>query len=352
MDFVETQNAIPRFSRRICVQGIRVCCLSSLVLAPLCASTRIDQSRWSLYALGGFSIALPSTPLIQSGQGAAAGYQSWSAIEGEDPYVFSLTKVSGDAMKSPPDALLAQCVAGIIAGGKGQITGERDILLGGWPGVELQYRQENGAQGQLRAYVVKDEIVNLVVTHPLGSTEPPGVSKYFGSLKLPNDIEKGPLSQPGPTLEKFDLESSGFSAKVPRGAKFAVTKIGEGVAAVNMHRFAIAYLNRIYMGIVFDPPSGASKDLDADTTGKPAQAVNATIAGFLHQAILTNTSKDTPSGKDWIADFDAGHGLIGHLETYIRNNHTYTLLAVVPGPMLQSDEVQGFFSSVTLPAKR
>jgi len=119
-----------------------------------------------------------------------------------------------------------------------------------------------------------------------------------------------------------------------------------------MHRFATAYVNRLYMGIVFDPPSGASKDLDSDTTGKPAQAVNSTIAGLLRQVVSKTDSKDTPLGKGWLADFDAGHGLVGHLETYIRNNHTYSLLAIVPGSMVQSDEVQGFFSSVTLPKKQ
>ena len=351
MVFREKQNAIQRLDRRIGVRRLQFCSLALMAFVPTFGPAAVDQSKWSLYALGGFSVALPSQPDLQTGPNIPAGYRAWSATDGTSPYVFSLTEVKAEDAKAAPDALLAQCVAGILSSGKGLITGERDILFDGWPGVEIRYRQAANLEGRLQAFVVKNHIVNLVVTHPLGSAEPDSATRFFSSVKLPSDVEKGALTQPGPELAKFDLDGSGFSAKVPKGVRSGPIKIGDGPTAVEMHRFATAYLNRVYMGVVIDPPANASKDLDNDTTGKPAQAVNASIASLFGQTVTKTDSKDTSLGKDWTADFELGHALVGHLETYIRNNHTYSLLAIVPASLMQSDEVKGFFESVTLPTK-
>ncbi len=347
----ENQNAILVLKRRIDVRIYSIFPLALLGLMPLNAEAQVLHPKWSLYALGGFSVALPSEPISQTAPNLPEGFRSWSALMDATSYVFSLNPIRTADQSAPPDALLAQCVSGILSSREAFITGERDLLLDGWPGVEIRYRIAPNTDGRLRAFVVKNQILNLVVTHPLGSVEPDGATKFFGSAALPSDVEKGTLSQPGPTIEKFDLESSGFTARVPKGVRSATQKIGEGAAAVNMHRFATAFLNRVYMGVVIDPPAGASIDLDGDVTGKPAQAVNASIASLFGQKITKTGAKETTLGKDWTADFDLGHALTGHLETYIRNNHTYSLLAIVPGSMILSEEVKGFFDSATLPKK-
>jgi hypothetical protein len=127
---------------------------------------------------------------------------------------------------------------------------------------------------------------------------------------------------------------------------------GNESGSVEMHRFASVFLNRLYMGFVVDPPPNAKLDLDNDTTGKAAQAINSTIASMLQQVPAKTGSRETPLGKAWTTDFDPGHGLTGHVETYVRNNHTYSVLAVVPTSMLTEVEVKGFFDSVALPAKK
>ena len=351
MVFAETQNA-PHSPKRPS-NVVRVLCRIAAVTAisAFAGAAWGAPPKWSLFALGGYSIACPSAPQSPAGQKPADLFRQWTVVEGSSSFVFSLTRIGQEAATTSPEALLRQCVNGLVSSSKGTIITERDLLLDGWMGVEIRYRTETGAEVQLRAFDVKDQIVNMIVTHPSGAVPPDGLVRYFDSIQMPSDVGKGALLQAGPKIAKFDLETSGFSVKVPPGVRSEIVK-GNDTGSVVMHRFASVYLNRLYMGFVVDPPPNAKLDLDNDTTGKAAQAINATIAGMLQQVPAKTGSRDTPLGKAWTMDFDAGHGLSGHAETYVRNNHTYSILAVVPTSMSAVDEVKGFFDSVALPAKK
>jgi len=353
MVFAETQNALRWLGRPRCVLG-HLCRIAAVTAAATTAvSAQAAPPKWALFALGGYSIACPAPPESPAGQKPADGFRQWVVAQGSSSFVFSLTRVvpQGATPLPPPEVLLRQCVNGLVSSSKGTILAERDLLLDGWIGVEIRYRTEAAAEVQLRAYSINDQIVNMIVTHPSGAVPPDGLSRYFDSIQLPSDVGKGKFLQPGPKIAKFDMESSGFSVKVPPGVRSEIVK-GSETGSVEMHRFAAVYLNRVYMGFVVDPPPNAKLDLDNDATGKAAQAINSTIAGMLQQVPAKTGSRDTPLGKAWTMDFDAGHGLSGHAETYVRNNHTYSVLAVVPSSMMTVDEVKGFFDSVALPAKK
>lgn len=353
MVFGESKNAWRPSGRPRGVSGawIRLAFAASLASPAAAAGSGAGQRGWSLFALGGFSIACPGTPQSPSGQKPSDGFREWTIAQGKGSYVFSLARVGPAVANAPAEPILRQCVNGLVSSSKGTIVAERDLLLDGWMGVEVRYRTDAGSDVQLRAYVVKDQILNLILAHPVGSAPPDGANRFFDSVQLPSDVGKGTFSEPGPKFAKFDLESSGFTVRVPLGVQSQIIKASE-TGSVEMHNFVSVYLNRTYMGFVIDPPPNAKVDLDSDPTGKAAQAINKTIAGMLQQVPSKTDSRDTALGKAWMLDFDAGHGLAGHIETYVRNNHTYSIVAVVPAAMMGAGEVKAFFDSVTLPEKK
>jgi hypothetical protein len=323
-----------------------------LLLSPALVAAQAGAGQWPTFTLGGFTVSLPAEPKPIDVANMPAGTHYWAVAQGTTSYVFGVSKIKEDELKAPVDKLLADCIAGLINSTNGTITGERDLTFEGWAGVEILYKKDGGAIGRFRAFVVGSNLVTLGTNRTSDPSEPAGILRYLGSVKLPNDISKGPLKVAGPEMETFDLESSGFTAHVPKGARHGTMKLGEGATAVDLHRFAVAYLNRVYMGIIIDPPPDAKKDIDSDTTGKPAYAVNDTVASLFGGKISKTDTRKMAEGTCWTGDFELGHGLTGHLETYVRNNHTYTLLAVAPQSLFPADEVKQFFDQVTLPKKQ
>ena len=301
------------------------------------------QTAWTTHSFPpGFSIDLPEPPIEMEPPGAPPGSRLWVSIQPGNRSIvvgwFPLNK----GEKAPPDAILANTLAGSAKGAKSRVVGEKDVLLNGWPGVEFRMKSPAVfAAGQ--SYVVDDAILQVALNNLTEKGVDAPAAKLFASLKLAPTKPKGPLTKPGPEMKRHPIGESGLSVELPKPPKVEDVPL-EGDPNRILHRFTAPYMTRLFAAAYLDMPKEVNLD-DPNQADQILGAVNADVV----KSMKGKNVKDEPTtlaGHPGLrTTLTFGDGGYQRIETILYEGRIITLFARVPAYLAKSPQIEGFFAS-------
>lgn len=319
------------------------------MIVPLLAVTVLAQTAWKPYTLpGGMQVELPSPPKVAEEQTKALenGGRIWYSMhQGTNAVVVAWIPLPKND-KTPADEVLANMVAGNLAGADAQLTGQKDIVRQGWPGLEAELKLESGfALSQV--FVTPEAMFQVGVFGPTMKAIEPPARKAFASIRLPKP--EGTMTKPGPRFESVSLGTSGVTLEMPgkpKEEKMPLGKAGE----LGVNRFTVNYGNRSYIAAYVDVPDEQLNSLTPDNTERLLQEMNADVVRSLKGQDAKSSKGEISGASTLRTTFVIGGGQgRGRVETLLHGTRLLTFMTLVPTPLADAVEVRRFFSSVQLP---
>ncbi|MEA2552770.1 MAG: hypothetical protein QOJ65_946 [Fimbriimonadaceae bacterium] len=315
--------------------------MSALLLAALALgpATR-PATDLTLYTLPiGFSAQLPKKPERTK---PVKGIQSfWSESEA-GVYVVTDTSVRELSKSDPPapDQQLAQYLSGSIASSEGgRITEYHEILLNGWPGIEMKLDNPKvGATMWSRCYAIEDHVVEIATIYDTEKGPTEKASDVLDSLKQTGDCRCGPQSAAGLSFTNLEPEDAKIRIQFPGEPKEAST----GNSSLHTYRFSRDM--RVFSFTYGEVGEGA-QDL---SSSEAEEARDAVLDAVLTGMGVKPDSKATEQrdGNDWLtAHFHIENVAQGRIDILYLKGSLYTLIALAPEPWLDDPDFKRFFDS-------
>lgn len=290
----------------------------------------------------GFSLVAPApVKRADSEPGTPKGARYWSAATAEGGFaIYVQTLSEAEVASTPPDQVLAAMAAGLIQSGR--IESQRDLVLNGWPGIEVEY-SEATLKGRFRGYAVGKNLFGAVALWSKDAKEPNAVKPYLDSMSMSAKLGRGPQKKAGPDLGLYKLEGAGMSVKLPALPVRSETHFGP--RQILMIRFASRYGNRSFVAMYADLPEEPGQEiaghereiLDAVT----AEMIEASKGSARQDRVMTRGSVEVLSTTAQIAP----NGSL-RIDSFFKGKRLYSLLAVGPTGYATSDEVKEIFDSI------
>lgn len=160
-------------------------CFTGVVLA---SSWQNPPSQWKEYSYpdDGFLISAPAEPVVTKSPPLPPGQpepHNYAIDLGNDCGVMvSSTEIKG-AESVSAKSLLAGAKNGAIQAVKAKLTGEKEITLEEYSGIEFEADTETYHM-RARMYVVKSKLLSLLAVAPKGTPVPAEAGRVLDSLKL------------------------------------------------------------------------------------------------------------------------------------------------------------------------
>ncbi|MFI5386309.1 MAG: hypothetical protein ACHQ50_09335 [Fimbriimonadales bacterium] len=328
--------------------------MSQLIALALWITLQTPIDNWKTIVLpGGYSVDAPCE-LVEVSKGLGeetmpAGCRMWLGLDSGAAYTVLVGKMSPEeTAKTAPDRVLSNVVFGMLESRvKGEIRAQRDILFNGWPGIEVEVVGNPSLRAKTRTFVIRDTILQLAAIWKEPGFAPAGLSRFLDSMLIPKSAGRGPQQSAGPSFTICSLPEGKISVRLPSKPERTVHTFGSQDHPGTMIRFEADYGNRMYICAYFDLPDEAMADL-ADHERDLLQTVNGNAIeaakgkgqhdvtyDFEKHTVLSSTAKL------------AGGGL-ARVDSFVRDNRVYLLMVEAPEPLMQTDEVKLFFSSIKL----
>lgn len=321
------------------------------MITPLIALLAL-QNDWQTYTLGpGMRVDLPYPPQVVSkdGPGASAQPVTWASR-----YQMDTTVVIGCSPfdRNDPELSVNEVLTGstyrAMYSAKGKLTGQRDLLMDGWPGAEYRVTNKQGFTGIGRTYVANDHVVTVYVTSSETRNVEEPAKKIFASLRLPKSAGKGPLTTAGPEFKPMAIGKTGVTVDLPTVPQEEKMPDEDGTGRVS-YRYVSRYVTRSYLvGYI---------DLTGEVLDESAQDEIDSLLASMHQSLADGMEKKVKgvvprpakvAGRDGYRSkfsIDEGRAQV-RVETVQIGPRIFFFMAVTLSPMAKSAEVEGFFGSV------
>jgi len=273
---------------------------------------------------------------------AMSKVEFWQAQTQECVFVVGVSTIKNPE-KTHTSALMSGTAAGFSEGEGTTITGMKDLVLQGWPGIAITVRQSYDVVGAGRIYRCGNQVVQVCGFYPSNFPRPAAIDKFLDSLRLPSD---GDLKVAGPVLTRFPLGDSGLTALFPREPDHIEREVGKGTAKGPMHLYSSDYAIRsfqvAYRDIPFTKPP-TSDELDTALV----MIADEIVSGL--QGKKTK-SKDETVGEDpaLSVDFNAEGGAVGKVLVYMHGNRMIALIVFSPRAYSDPATIDTFLHSVQI----
>ena len=165
----------------------------AVVLIGLLAAVQLQaqtaQSAWKSYPYpaDGFSISAPSQPSYSSQTKATdagnVNIHTYQVPLGESGVVMISSSEVNGLDKDSPKARLQMAKAGALKAGNATLTTEKEITLGGYPGLQYEATAAN-LHVRARMYIVKNRLFQLLEISPLTTPFPTDAERISTSFKI------------------------------------------------------------------------------------------------------------------------------------------------------------------------
>ena len=160
-----------------------------LSAAPLYAQTAPDVWKQYPYPSDGFAVSSPLQPtfssqLKQTDAGNVEIHTYAIQLGNNGVVMISSSEVRG-LDKESAKARLQMAKAGALKAGNATLTTEKEITLGGYPGLQYEATAQN-LHVRARMYIVKDKLYQLMEISPLATSFPAEAERISSSFKLLN----------------------------------------------------------------------------------------------------------------------------------------------------------------------
>lgn len=177
---------------------------------PLLAAFLLAQAALKPYSLSGFTVSLPAAPKSLNIPGAPKEVKAWQVVT-PGGTALTVTYVQAPAEGRSMDRRLADFAVGIAIGAKGTMTGQKDLLVRGWPGLETTMTTPQGLTWG-RAYAFPSSIFGVIGSGSKASES--FVRAVLDSIVLDPKIGDGPVQTAGPTWTRQPIGAS-YSVEFP-----------------------------------------------------------------------------------------------------------------------------------------
>jgi len=297
----------------------------------------------------GFSVSLSEKPeAVELGERG----KYWRLTPKEDTaYVIGVFPVKAKTKPKPVDQELAAVAMGYARGTKGEITEQRDIVLQGWPGIELKIHSFEGLSGWMRAYIVNDVIYQVAAATNRADGQFFGVRQMFDSIKLP--FGQGPLTEAGPKPAAFTFPGTDVLATMPGTPEVKVEALKGNRYGLTMHAAVVNYGNRSYLLAYSDIPEKVTKEALPDHLINLLEAWGDELVPGLKGKNIKERQYTVKGVTVLSSEFTSSPGIpaYGRIDTLYLKGRCYLLLAMVPQALKSSSEVVKFFGSLEIKAE-
>jgi len=264
----------------------------------------------------------------------------WQCVSENCVLLLSVSTLKNPA-KSETSALFSASTAGFSAGKDVAITGMKDLLVQGWPGIAVTVRQPDGIIGVTRTFRSKEFLIQGCGFYAMDIKRPPEVDKFLDSFRFPTD---GEAKAAGPAMTRFPLGTSGLTALFPREPENHESQVGKGASQGPMYVYSSDYGMRSFQVAYRDVPFPKPPTHEEMDVARVAIAEDI-IASFRGKKV---SQKDDKIGTDQglLVDFAIGNEATGTVLVYMRGNRMVTLVIMGPRAYVDSKTVDLFIHSV------
>jgi len=195
----EDQGSGQRFLLAIAPLGVLLILLCGVLLV---FPSNIDSAEWKEVALPeiGFQAYMPGTPEHQQNirdtpTGKVELHKYAVQPKGKkELFMIVSTRFPEDVGRriGGTEKLLELGRNDVLSASQGQLKSERQIVLNGCPGVELEVLPPKGAVIKVRIYAKKSQVIQVSVHVPQARLSSADVQKFFDSFKLSAEPDAEP----------------------------------------------------------------------------------------------------------------------------------------------------------------
>lgn len=252
-----------------------------------------------------------------------------------------------DAPKLSNDQALAAYVVGALESfGDGHITKYSDVLLNGWPGVEITIEDaKDGTTIWSRCFAIGDDIVEIGAVYDTAEGAPTNTADVLASLKQVGNARKGPLESSDFDFAPLNPDGLPVHLDFPGEAKAETTTDGDESKLV-IHHYTACRDMRLFDFTYGELPEGTLDDAPSDGPEKLRQMV---MDALLHDldAQADSSTTEQRDGNDWLTTrFKVKDYGFGRADVLYLNGRVYSIVAVGPEAWLDAPEFKRFFDSV------
>ncbi|HVT11593.1 MAG TPA: hypothetical protein VHE55_04955 [Fimbriimonadaceae bacterium] len=312
-------------------------------------ATQAKSDPWKTAFLpGGYSIQAPGpVKSMDKLTEMPPGTRGWMVLA-DAIYTVALD-ATVDLKEAPADQILAANVNEAV-GKTGTLTGEKDLILNGWPGIEAEFVSDDAFHGRVRAYVVGSTVFMAGVQWE--KDEPAAnVTRFLGSMMTPDKAGRGPLKHAGPDFAEYKLEGTALTVRLPGKPEKSEYQIGTPDHPNKGIRFEADYGNRIFSCIYSDIPKDADEagQVLADHEEEVRQQLNDEFMGAVPAAKERHDATyDFEGHKVLSSTAKVKQGFRVRIDSLLVDRRIYALISVCPQALSESDEIKGFFKSIKL----
>jgi hypothetical protein len=296
----------------------------------------------------GFFVTLPAAP----NKLPAEGTKVWQVkVPGQGVYIIGAFSVKEKGKQPPTDQLLAAMAAGTVSSSGGRVVEQRDLVLQGWPGLEIKIRSaEGGFTSWTRNYVVKEMGFQVCAVSVRPDGQMPGMKAVFDSVRLPGGV--GPVKVAGPEFLPFTFPDTGVSVMLPGTPKTSLEPMPGNPYGLSLHVATTDYGNRTYFFAYEDVPDAAKEEVTPERLPQTLDGMNQEMIAGVKGKLVKRSTYTLHGISIKSAEFTAPEDGYGRVASFYSEGRIYILLVTVPGALKGAPELATFFGSIKPPAAK
>lgn len=295
----------------------------------------------------GLTAALPAKPEEDKEDDKGSERKAYISYAPDAVYFVSDTPVDAKEKTAvPPDQQIAIYIFSAMQSLDGsKLASYSDVLLDGWPGVEIKVDDAKGErQIWSRVYDMDGQIIEVGAIYEKETGPSPEAAAVLNSLKQTKP-KYGPLSSPTIGFANVEPDGMAFHVDFPDSAKDEPEEVGPESQQITMHHYSYMRDMRAFDLSYIQLPSAMVDGMPPEGAEDLRQTAMDSLMNGIH-AEKDSSTIEQRDGNDWLTErFHIKNFAVGRADVLYLNGRVYTLFAFGPEPWQDAPEFKRFFDS-------
>lgn len=295
----------------------------------------------------GVSATLPARPEEDKDEDKGSDRKAFLSASSDS--LFYVTNTPVDAKEKsglPPDQQIAVYLFAEMESLQGsKLTSYSDVLLDGWPGVEIKVEDAKDERViWSRIFNMDGEIIEIGTIFEKDLGPSPDAAVVLNSLKQ-DKPKYGPLTSPAIGFTNVEHDGVPFHVDFPDQAKDEPEDIDADGGKITVHHYMYVRDMRLFDLTYMDLPAGYTHGMPSDGPEHiRGGALDSVVKGLRGE--VDSSATEQRDGNDWLtAQFHVKDFGVGRADVLYLNGHVFTLVAFGPEPWQDAPEYKRFFDS-------
>jgi len=238
--------------------------------------------------------------------------------------------------------ILSGFLSGLQESHKGDIDGEKNLLLQGWPGVAVTTVGPTGLTIATRCYFVNGWVLESSCAFATALPRPASCDQFLNSVHLPKD---GTMKATGPVLYRYPLGDSGISVVLPSEPEESDFTAHAWGTSVKTRNYGSEYCYRIFVAGYFSLPA-STKDPSASDVSEFYKKIADEATGEMGATKVSDKEISVGDDKALLREVSMPHGMGGSMEFVYHKRQCVMMMIFGPKAYKDPDTVNGFLNSI------